>query len=43
MIEVREAVPEDSPGIARVQVDSYRTAYAGLFPEPYLAQLPGLD
>ncbi len=35
---IREAHPEDSPGIARVQVDSYRTAYAGLFPESYLAQ-----
>lgn len=38
MILIREAVPEDSHSIARVQVDSYRTAYAGLFPEPYLAQ-----
>ena len=38
MIRVRQARPVDCPGIARVQVDSYRTAYAGLFPEDYLAQ-----
>ncbi len=38
MILIREALPEDSPGIARVQVDSYRIAYAGLFPDSYLAQ-----
>jgi ribosomal protein S18 acetylase RimI-like enzyme len=38
MMLIREALPADSPGIARVQVDSYRTAYAGLFRESYLAQ-----
>ena len=38
MMLIREALPEDCPGIARVQVDSYRTAYAGLFPDSYLAQ-----
>ena len=38
MIHVRNAQLVDCPGIARVQVDSYRTAYAGLFPEPYLAR-----
>ena len=38
MIKVREAELKDCPGIARVQVDSYRTAYAGLMPEAYLAQ-----
>jgi ribosomal protein S18 acetylase RimI-like enzyme len=27
---------EDSPGLARIQVDSYRTAYAGFFPQAYL-------
>jgi ribosomal protein S18 acetylase RimI-like enzyme len=39
MIRIRKALAEDCPGIAQVQVDSYRTAYVGLFPEPYLAQL----
>ena len=38
MIQVRKARPADCPGIARVQVDSYRTAYVGLFPGPFLAQ-----
>jgi ribosomal protein S18 acetylase RimI-like enzyme len=37
MVQIRKAGPTDCPGIARVQVDSYRTAYAGLLPEPYLA------
>jgi len=36
MVRIREAFPKDCPGIARVRVDSYRTAYVGLFPEPYL-------
>jgi GrpB-like predicted nucleotidyltransferase (UPF0157 family)/ribosomal protein S18 acetylase RimI-like enzyme len=36
--EIRQATVEDCPGLAQVQVDSYRTAYAGLFPEPYLAR-----
>ena len=34
--DIREATAADSPGLARVQVDSYRTAYAGLFPQAYL-------
>lgn len=38
MFQVRRAQPVDCPGLAQVQVDSYRTAYAGLFPESYLAQ-----
>ena len=38
MTRIRHARPVDCPGIARVQVDSYRTAYAGLFPESYLTQ-----
>lgn len=36
-IHIREARSADSSGIARVQVDSYRTAYAGILPPPYLA------
>lgn len=38
MIHIRNARLEDCPGLAQVQVDSYRTAYAGLFPESYLAR-----
>ena len=35
-MHIRKAKVDDSAGLARVQVDSYRTAYAGLFPQPYL-------
>jgi ribosomal protein S18 acetylase RimI-like enzyme len=38
MVRIRKARLADCPGLARVQVDSYRKAYAGLFPETYLAQ-----
>src|SRR3954452_8814411 len=37
-MRTREAAPEDSAGLARVQVDSYRTAYKDLLPDDYLAQ-----
>ena len=37
MIQIRRATVEDSAGLARVQVDSYRTAYSGILPEGYLA------
>lgn len=36
---MREALPGDAAGIARVQVDSWRTTYAGLVPAGYLAGL----
>lgn len=36
MFIVRSATLKDCTGIARTQVDSYRTAYAGLFSQPYL-------
>jgi len=36
MCEIRQATVEHCRGLAKVQVDSYRTAYAGLFPRPYL-------
>jgi ribosomal protein S18 acetylase RimI-like enzyme len=36
-MQIRAARIEDSAGIARVQVDSYRTAYAGILPPAYLA------
>lgn len=35
-MNIRQATLEDSAGIAHVQVDSYRTAYAGIFPQSYL-------
>lgn len=34
---IRNAVEEDATGIAQVQINSYRTAYAGLLPADYLA------
>jgi len=37
-IHVRPARPEDAAAIARIQVDSYRSAYAGIFPQDYLDQ-----
>ncbi|MFU8773596.1 MAG: hypothetical protein ACNA8H_14410 [Anaerolineales bacterium] len=36
-MNICKATIEDSAGLARVQVDSYRTAYAGIFPQAYLA------
>ncbi|MGC9332568.1 MAG: GNAT family N-acetyltransferase [Anaerolineae bacterium] len=36
-MNVRDATVQDSAGLARVQVDSYRRAYAGIFPASYLA------
>ena len=36
MVHVRKAKYRDSPAIARIQVDSYRTAYVAYFPESYL-------
>jgi hypothetical protein len=35
-LNIRKATIVDSAGLARVQVDSYRTAYAGIFPPAYL-------
>ena len=35
-MNVRQARIEDSAALAQVQVDSYRTAYAGMFPQAYL-------
>lgn len=36
---IRQARLEDAPGIARVRVDSWRTSYAGIVPDEYLANL----
>jgi ribosomal protein S18 acetylase RimI-like enzyme len=36
---IRTAEPEDAPGIALVHVESWRTTYAGIFPESVLNAL----
>ena len=35
-MEIRQATQEDCFDIAKVQVDSYRTAYRDIFPTAYL-------
>jgi len=40
MVSIRAAVPGDAVAIARVHVESWRTTYAGIVPDEYLA---GLD
>ena len=39
MLPIRVATPEDAPAIAHVHVASWRTTYAGLMPDTYLAAL----
>jgi ribosomal protein S18 acetylase RimI-like enzyme len=39
MISIRPATPNDALGIAHVHVDSWRTTYAGIVPNEYLAGL----
>jgi GNAT superfamily N-acetyltransferase len=36
-VSVRPALPEDAPEIARIQVDTWRTAYRSVLPETVLA------
>ncbi len=36
-MQIREAKTSDCAAIAQVQVDSYRSAYASIFPQAYLA------
>jgi len=38
-ISIREAVADDAPGVARVVIDTWRTAYADLMPSELLASL----
>lgn len=42
-ISVREAVPADAAALARVHVDTWRTAYAGILPDEFLAGLSYLN
>jgi hypothetical protein len=37
-MRIRLATEDDARGLARIQVDSYRTAYAAILPADYLAQ-----
>ena len=39
MFQIRPANFQDCPGLAQVQVDSYRTAYASFFPSSYFEQM----
>lgn len=39
MISIRRALPADAPAIAAVHVSAWRSTYAGLLPDPYLAAL----
>ena len=39
MVTIRVAQPDDATAIARVHIDSWRTAYHGLVPDAYLAEL----
>ena len=36
---IRKALPTDAPGIARVHIASWQTAYRGILPDAYLDQL----
>ena len=38
-ITIRQATPKDTPGIARVHVDSWRTTYSGVLPEEFFSGL----
>ena len=40
MVSIRSATPDDAVAIARVHVESWRSTYAGVVPDAYLA---GLD
>ena len=43
IIRIRDASPADAGAIARVHVDTYWTAYAGIMPAQYLADLTYRD
>jgi L-amino acid N-acyltransferase YncA len=39
IMKIRRATPEDAEGIARVQVDSWKTTYRGIVPDNFLDQM----
>lgn len=39
LVQIRPARPEDAESIARVQVDTWRTAYRGIVPDEFLRRL----
>ena len=40
-IHIRPARPQDASTIAHIQVDGYRSAYAGIFAQDYMVAAPG--
>ncbi|MBM7579122.1 GNAT family N-acetyltransferase [Jeotgalibacillus terrae] len=38
-MNIRKATPQDAAGIAKVQVDTWRTTYRGMVPDDYLDQM----
>lgn len=42
-MKIREAVPEDGPAIAQVQVTSWRETYTGIVPQDYLDALDAAE
>jgi ribosomal protein S18 acetylase RimI-like enzyme len=36
MVKIRSATYADSPALAKIQVDSYRSTYSGILPQSYL-------
>jgi GNAT superfamily N-acetyltransferase len=38
-MQIRRAVPEDLPAVAKVHVDSWRTTYQSIVPQPFLDSL----
>ncbi len=43
MLSIHHATSDDAPGIAHVHVESWRTTYAGIVPDEYLATLNEAD
>lgn len=39
VINVRRAIPQDAAAITRVQVDTWRTTYAGIMSNEFLSNL----
>jgi ribosomal protein S18 acetylase RimI-like enzyme len=36
---IREAIPDDAPGIAKVHIDTWRSSYSGIIPDSYLEEM----